>query len=122
MDMKIYIYSFLLIFLFACKSDSKLSIERGIYFYDWGKYNEAIIEFNKSKFYQLNKRNQTYNDLKLLAQVYYNLAITYAKIDMYEVAYKEAQHAVSLVPNKEYREVLDLIKNQLIANQNITNQ
>jgi tetratricopeptide (TPR) repeat protein len=121
MDMKIYIYSFLLIFLFACKSDSELSIERGIYFYDWGKYNEAIIEFNKSKFYQLNKRNQTYNDLKLLAQVYYNLAITYAKIDMYEVAYQEAQHAVSLVPNKEYREVLDLIKNKLIANQNNTN-
>ena len=113
--MKKYIYSFLVFLIFSCKSDGELSIERGIYFYDWGKYDEAIIEFNKFKFFQLNKNNQSYEDLKLLAQIYYNLAITYAKIDMYELAYKEAQHAVSLVPNKEYREVLELIKAQLVA-------
>jgi|TARA_B100001094_G_scaffold63280_1_gene59191 tetratricopeptide (TPR) repeat protein len=118
--MKKYIYSFLIIIIFSCKSDSELSIERGIHFYDWGKYNEAIVEFNKSKFYQLNQNNQSYEDLKLLAQIYYNLAITYAKIDMYDLAYNEAQHAVSLVPNKEYREVLDLIKAQLVA-QNSSN-
>ena len=51
----------------------------------------------------------------MITIIYYNLAITYAKIEMYDLAYNEAQHAVSLVPNKEYREVLDLIKNQLIA-------
>ena len=111
--MKKHLYSFFLIFLFACKSDSELSIERGIYFYDWGKYNEAIIEFNKSKFFQLNKKKHSYDDVKLLAQVYYNLAITYSKLNMYEQAYQEAQHAVSLIPNKEYREVLSLIENQL---------
>ena len=49
-----------------------------------------------------------------MAQTYYNLAITYAKLNMYDVAYKEAQHAVSLIPNKEYREVLELIKKELV--------
>jgi len=112
--MKKCIYIVLLLLVLSCKSDSELSIERGIQFYDWGKYNAAIIEFNKSKFHQLNQRNQSYDDLKLLAQIYYNLAITYAKIGMYDVAYQEVQHAVSLVPNQEYREVLDLIKKELI--------
>ena len=113
--MKKFTYIFFLFFVLSCKSDSELSIESGIQFYDWGKYINAIIEFNKSKFYQLNQRNQSYDDLKLLAQIYYNLAITYAKIGMYDVAYQEAQHAVSLVPNKEYREVMNLIKQELIT-------
>jgi len=103
-----------IVFLFSCKSESELSIERGIQFYDWGKYNQAIIEFNKSKFHQLNKRNQSYDDLKLLAQIYYNLSITYAKLGIYDAAYQEAQNAVSLIPNKEYREVLNLIKTRLL--------
>tara|TARA_B110000116_G_C16384241_1_gene379960 strand:- start:178 stop:537 length:360 start_codon:yes stop_codon:yes gene_type:complete len=118
--MKKYIYIVFLLLVLSCKSDSELSIERGIQFYDWGKYNAAIVEFNKSKFHQLNQHNQSYDDLKLLAQIYYNLAITYAKIGMYNVAYQEAQHAVSLVPNQEYREVLDLIKRELIDSNAIT--
>lgn len=112
--MKKHFYIIFLCLFFACKSESELAIERGIQFYDWGQYNQAIIEFNKSKFHQLNKRNQSYNDLKLLAQIYYNLSITYAKLGVYDRAYQEAQHAVSLVPNKEYREVLDLIEIKLV--------
>ena len=37
---------------------------------------------------------------------------------MYDAAYNEAQHAVSLIPNKEYREVLELIKKELVFLQN----
>ena len=37
---------------------------------------------------------------------------------MYKKAYQEAQYAVSLVPNKEYREVLSLIKEKLIEKNN----
>jgi len=107
-------YILLILLFISCKNDTELSIERGIQFYDWGKYNEAILEFNKAKYFQITKSKQSYSDLKLLAQTYYNLAITYAKMNMYDVAYKEAQHAVSLIPNKEYREVLGLIKNELV--------
>ena len=111
--MKKIIYILLLLLLFSCKSDAELAIERGIQYYDWKKYNEAIVEFNKSKFYQITQSSQTYYDLKLLAQTHYNLAITYAKLNMYEIAYQEAQRSVALVPNKEHREVLDLIKKEL---------
>ena len=113
--MKKYLYIFFILLVYSCKSDAELAIERGIQFYDWGKFNKALVEFNKSKFFQLRQRSQSYQDLKLLAQTHYNLAITYAKINMYERAYQEAQHAVSLVPNKEYREVLGLVKEKLIA-------
>ena len=41
---------------------------------------------------------------------------------MYEKAYQDAQYAVSLVPNKEYREVLSLIKEKLIQKNNSANQ
>jgi len=98
-----------ILLIFSCKSEAELSIERGIQFYDWGKLNEAVVEFNKAKFFQMTKRSQTYDDLKLLAQTHYNLAITYAKLNMYDRALQEAQRAVSLVPNVEYREVLQLI-------------
>lgn len=111
--MKKIIYILLLLLFFSCKSDAELAIERGIQYYDWKKYNEAIVEFNKSKFYQITQNNQSYYDLKLLAQTHYNLAITYAKLEMYDVAYQEAQRSVALVPNKEYREVLGLIKKEL---------
>tara|TARA_B100001146_G_C15978574_1_gene347356 strand:+ start:184 stop:546 length:363 start_codon:yes stop_codon:yes gene_type:complete len=120
--MKKYLYIFFILLIYSCKSDAELSIERGIQFYDWGKYNDALVEFNKSKFLQLRQRNQEYKDLKLLAQTHYNLAITYAKINMYEKAYQEAQYAVSLVPNKEYREVLSLIKEKLIVKNNSASQ
>ena len=118
--MKKYLYIFFIILIYSCKSDAELAIERGIQFYDWGKFSEALVEFNKSKFFQLRQRGQSYQDLKLLAQTHYNLAITYAKINMYDRAYQEAQHAVSLVPNKEYREVLGLIKDKLIEKNNAT--
>ena len=119
--MKKHIYILLTLLFFACKSDAELAIERGIQFYDWGKYNKAIIEFNKSKFYQITKRSQSYYDLKLLAQTHYNLAITYAKLNMFDLAYQEAQHSVALVPNKEYREVLSIIKKELLQLQDQAN-
>ena len=51
-----YFNIILVLFLFSCKSDGELSMERGIHYYDWKMYNEAILEFNKSKFYFLGKR------------------------------------------------------------------
>mgnify|MGYP001414678328 CR=1 FL=1 len=79
-----FLYIFFILLIYSCKSDAELAIERGIQFYDWGKFSEALVEFNKSKFFQLRQRNQAYKDLKLLAQTHYNLAITYAKINMYQ--------------------------------------
>ena len=109
-----YLYIISILFLFSCKSDGELSMERGIHYYDWKMYNEAILEFNKSKFYYMSKNNKSYEDIKLLAQTHYNLSIAYAKLGIYKIAYQEAQYAVSLIPNQEYREVLDLISHKII--------
>ena len=114
--MRMLLYLLLIFFLFSCKSDAELSMERGIQYYEWGKYNEAILEFNQAKYFQLSKKNKSYNDIKLLAQTHYNLAITYSKIQLFNQAIQEAKHAYNLIPNKEYRELLSLINQQIVSN------
>jgi len=116
--MKSIIYIILLLFFIGCKSNTELALERGIQYYDWGKFDDAITEFNKAKYFQLTKRNETYADLQLLAQTHYNLAITYAKLNIYDKAIEEAQRSVVLMPNKEHRELLNLIRQKIKALQN----
>ena len=45
--MKSIIYIILLLFFIGCKSNTELALERGIQYYDWGKFDDAITEFNK---------------------------------------------------------------------------
>jgi len=113
MIMRVVLYLLLLCFLGSCKSDAELSMERGIHYYDWQMYNEAILEFNQAKFSQLTIKNKSYDDIKLLARCHYNLAITYAKLELFQNAMQAAQQAYNLIPNKEYRELLGLIQQQL---------
>ena len=107
------LYIILVLFLFSCKSDGELSMERGIHYYDWQMFNEAILEFNKSKFYYMSKSNKSYDDIKLLAQTHYNLAITYSKLGMFDKALADANYAFNLIPNKEYREIIGLIQKEI---------
>ena len=88
-------------------------MERGIKYFDWGKYDQAILEFNKAKYLQLVDEKQSYDDLKLLAQTHYNLAITYAKLGNLTKADSEAQRAFTLIPKQEYQELLTLITSQI---------
>ena len=111
--MRIILYFFLVFFISSCKSDAELSMERGIHYYDWKMYNEAILEFNQAKYSQLKKSEKSYEDIKLLARSHYNIAITYAKMQLFQNAMQEAQQAYNLIPNKEYRELLNLIGQEL---------
>lgn len=114
--MRIILYLFLICFISSCKSDAELSMERGIHYYDWKMYNEAILEFNQAKYSQLQKNKKSYDDIQLLARCHYNIAITYAKMQLFQNAIQEAQQAYNLIPNKEYRELLNLI-GQKVASQ-----
>ena len=107
--MKKYIYLISMCLFFSCKSDAELAMERGIQFFDWQKYDEAIIEFNKAKYLQIVDGKQSYDKLKLLAQTHYNLAITHAKLGNLQKAHEEAQRAFTLIPKSEYQELLNLI-------------
>ena len=113
--MKKYVYLILICFFFACKSDAELSIERGIQYFDWGKFDQAILEFNRAKYLQLVDKKHSYDDLKLLAQTHYNLSITHAKLGNLAKAHDEAQRAFTLIPKKEYQELLNLILEQKSA-------
>ena len=115
MIMRIVLYLSLICFLGSCKSDAELSVERGIHYYEWKMFNEAILEFNQAKFFQLSKKKKSYDDIKLLARCHYNLAITYAKLELFPKAIQEAQQAYNLIPNKEYRELLGLINQELAS-------
>ena len=66
-------------------------MERGIKYFDWNKYEDAILEFNKAKYLQIIDGSNSYDNLKLLAQTHYNLAITHAKLNNFTKAYEEAQ-------------------------------
>ena len=99
--------------LIACKSDADLAMERGIQFYDWDKLDEAIVEFNKVKYLLDYEEGQSLKSAELLAQAHFNLGITYAKKGLYNQAEQEILTALSLIPNPEYREVLDLIRKKM---------
>tara|TARA_Y100000590_G_scaffold360279_1_gene416483 strand:- start:246 stop:605 length:360 start_codon:yes stop_codon:yes gene_type:complete len=115
---KTIVYCLFPVLFIGCKSDAHLSMERGIRLYDWGKYNEAIVEFNKVR-YLLNYNEGTLEDIELLAQAHYNLGITYAKMDLLHQAEQEVLNALSLIPNKEYRDILNLIRDQQNTTKNV---
>ena len=55
MIMRTLLYLALLCFLGSCKSDAELSMERGIHYYDWQMFDEAILEFNKDEVFDKRK-------------------------------------------------------------------
>ena len=69
-------------FLFiACKSNSELTMERGIYFYEIGDYNASANQFNKIILsYQYDTQSLSANDIEILAQAYQQLALCQAKL------------------------------------------
>ena len=113
-----FIYLLIPFLFLSCKSEADLAMERGIQLYDWHKLDEALVEFNKVKYLIGNDSNSRLANVQLLAQAHFNLGITYAKMDLLNQAEQEILNALSLMPNKEYREVLSLIRiKQQDANQ-----
>ena len=77
-----YLYIILVFYFFFHVKVMETIYGRGSHYYDWQMFNEAILEFNKSKFYYMSKSNKSYDDIKLF-QTHYNLAITYSKLGMF---------------------------------------
>ena len=107
------IYILFPILLFSCKSDAQLAMERGIKLYDWNKLDDAIVEFNKVKYLLNYDGNESLASVELLAQAHFNLGISYAKMKLYHKAEKEILNAISLIPNKEYRDVLNMVRSKI---------
>ena len=101
------------VLLLSCKSDAQLAMERGIKLYDWNKLDDAIVEFNKVKYLLDYDGKQSLESIQLLAQAHFNLGITYAKMELYNQAEQEILNAISLIPNKEYRDVLNMVRSKI---------
>tara|TARA_B100000686_G_C16268339_1_gene702757 strand:+ start:117 stop:470 length:354 start_codon:yes stop_codon:yes gene_type:complete len=112
--MKKIFYILIPLVLLSCKSDAELAMERGIRLYDWNKLDEALNEFSKVKYLLDYDKNPSMETIELLAQAYFNLGITYAKMELYGQAEQEILQAISLLPNKEYRDVLELVQAKMI--------
>ena len=114
------IYILLPILFLSCKSDAQLAMERGIQLYDWNKLDDAIVEFNKVKYLLDYEGKESLASIELLAQAHFNLGISYAKMELYHQAEQELLNAISLIPNKEYRDVLNMVRSKMVPPDNTT--
>ena len=114
------IYLLFPILLLSCKSDAQLAMERGIKLYDWNKLDDAIVEFNKVKYLLNYIGDESLESIELLAQAHFNLGISYAKMELYHQAEQELLNAISLIPNREYRDVLNMVRSKLEPPRNNT--
>ena len=75
------ILAFLLLLSVSCKSNSVLTMERGIYFYEHNDFHEAATQFNKVVLsYPSDINSLSSKDIEILAQAYYQLALTQSKL------------------------------------------
>ena len=104
---------FSLLILSSCQNQAELTMERGIQYYEWNKFDNAILEFNKVvKMFEYDK-NLDYEQIRLLSQAYHNLSISYSKKGWDEDAKNHAKKAFDLIPSNENRTVLDLIDEKI---------
>jgi len=108
----IFILFSLLIFT-SCKNQAELTMERGIQYYEWSQFDNAILEFKKVvHLFPPDTRGVNYEQIRLLSQAHHNLSISYSKKGWNKEAQIEAKKAFDLVPSSENRSVLELISNR----------
>ena len=101
-----------LLVLSSCQNEAELTMERGIQYYEWNKFDNAILEFNKVVKGLENNKKLNYEEIRLLSQAHHNLSISYSKKGWNDDAEAHAQKAFELIPSSENRTVLELIKGQ----------
>ena len=107
---KYIIMLFLLFSLYSCKNQAELTMERGIQYYEWGQFDDAILEFKKAiHLFPIDKEGLDYDEIRLLSQAHHNLSIAYSKKGWSDEAMIEAKAAFDLIPSAENRKVLELI-------------
>ena len=105
----IFILFTLLIFN-SCQNQAELTMERGIQYYEWSKFDNAVLEFKKVVHLLTEKtENLNYEQIRLLSQAHHNLSIAYSKKGWDDEARIEAKKAFDLIPSSENRTVLELI-------------
>ena len=123
--MKIFLLSISVLLLFSgCRSNAELSMERGEYFYNVGRLEDATLEYNRVISLFANNRNLNPKSTKILANAHHNLAVVWfkrghesedsvEKTSYLGIANIEAKQAYYLHPKDIYKETWDKIQKSM---------
>ena len=112
-------------FLFSgCRSNTELSMERGEYFYNVERLEEATLEYNKVISHYANDTNLNSKNKKILANAHHNLAVIWfkrghksedpiEKSSYLGIATIEAKKSYYLHPKDVYKQTWDKIQKAL---------
>ncbi len=107
--------------LFSCRSNVELSMERGEYFYNVDRLEDATLEYNKVINYYANDSNLDNKSIKILANAHHNLAVIWfkrgyksedatEKMSYLGIAGVEAKRSYYLHPKDLYKQTWDKIQ------------
>ena len=105
----------------GCKSNTELSMERGEYFYNVDRLEEATLEYNKVINHYGVDDNLNDEDMKILANAHHNLAVIWfkrgyqseddtEKMSYLGIAGIEAKQSYYLHPKDVYKQTWDKIQ------------
>ena len=121
-NMKNIILTILIMFLLcSCRSNAELSMERGEYFYNVDRLEEATLQYNKVINYYANDVNLDDKSIKILANAHHNLAVIWfkrgyqseditEKMSYLGIAGIEAKRSYYLHPKDLYKQTWDKIQ------------
>jgi tetratricopeptide (TPR) repeat protein len=103
---------FILLFLFVgCGEKPERHLDLGLWYYQKGLVDDAVLEFKEViRLLPADPRRMTSNELDIVAQAHYNLAIAYSKKQWFELALAEAGLAFDLRPTPENYRLQELVR------------
>ena len=107
--------------LFSCRSNVELNMERGEYFYNVDRLEDATLEYNKVINYYADDSSLDNKSIKILANAHHNLAViwfkrgyqsedTIEKMSYLGIAGVEAKRSYYLHPKDLYKQTWDKIQ------------
>ena len=119
---KIILIAMIMMLFTGCRNKTELTMERGEYFYNAGRLEEAILEYNKViNHYPSDASLLDYQKVKMLANAHHNLAVilfkrgyesedSIEKMSYLGKASAEAKRSYDLYPKDVYKETWDKVQ------------
>ena len=100
--------------LVSCAEKPAQHLDLGSWYFQKGLIDDAILEYKEAiRLLPSDPREMTRLELTLASKAHYNLAISYAKKDWFELATAEARKNFDLQPTQENYRLLNLIKKRM---------
>lgn len=101
----------LVFFLVGCGEKPERHLDLGLWYYQKGLVDDAVLEFKEViRLLPADPRRMTSQELDIVSQAHYNLAIVYSKKQWYELALVEAGRAFELRPTPENYRLQELVR------------